>query len=242
MEALCPFYRANKYDGNLPINRADARGAVFFRSKFFYNRIPKNANTTIVSVIRQLEHGDDDVAGMGGARAKDGLVRPSELRARDIEALEESFFKFVFVRNPYTRVLSAYRDKISGGRRQARKFHRWATRKGLSADPCFANFCRYLAEAGLYEDPHWAPQKDCLLLCPSKFDFLGSVENLGTDLREMLWRAFEGEVALDIPMTNSTNSSSKVGEYYTQREIDMVQDLYKADFEAFGYPTTLPPG
>lgn len=238
MEALCPFYRVNTYEGNLPINRADARGAVFVRSRLFYNRIPKNANTTIVSVISQLEHGDDDAAN--GARAKERLVRPSELKSREIDALEESFFKFVFTRNPYRRVFSAYRHKISGQRPQASKFHRWATRKGLSDDPSFANFCRYLGEAGLYDDPHWAPQKDCLLLRTSKFDFIGSVENLGTDLREMLLRAFHDEVAVDIPVTNFTNSSSSTDAHYTWREIEIVKDLYREDFEAFGYPTSFP--
>lgn len=241
MEALCPFYRLNRYEGNLPINRADARGAVFVRSKLFYNRIPKNANTTIVSVIRQLEYGGEDDTGMDGAGAKNGIVRPSELRARDIQALEESFFKFVFTRNPYTRVLSAYHEKISGSKPQARKFRRWAARKDSSDDLSFTYFCRYLAEAGLHEDPHWAPQKDCLLLAPAKFDYIGSIENLGTDLSDMLWRAFQHEVAVDVPVTNFTNSSSKTSAYYTRCEIEIVKDLYRDDFEAFGYPTTFPP-
>lgn len=239
MEALCPFYRLNKYEGNLPINRADARGAVFVRTKLFYNRIPKNANTTIVSVISQLEHGDGDAAD--GARAKKALIRPSELGSREVRALEESFFKFVFTRNPYTRVLSAYLDKIARGRRQAEKFHRWARRKEGTGDPSFGNFCRYLAENGLYEDPHWATQKDSLLLCTSKFDFIGSVENLGADLREILLRAFHGESTVDVPVTNSTNSSAKVAAFYTQREVALVRDLYKEDFEAFGYSTAFPP-
>ena len=126
MEAFCPFFRVYSYEGNLPINRADARGAVFFRSKLFYNRIPKNANTTIVSVIRQLEE-----RVLDQSRLKKGMVRPSQLWARDVEQLEATFFKFVFTRNPFTRVLSAYRDKISGGRRQAAKFNRWAKRKGF---------------------------------------------------------------------------------------------------------------
>lgn len=239
MEAFCPFYREFKYKGSLPINRADARGAVFLDSKVFYNRIPKAANTTIVSVIWQLECGHE-LTSMKPARHKSHLTRPSELSSRDVRSLRDSFYKFVFARNPFTRVLSAYRNKIEGHRRQAAHFERWAKRRGPSLDESFADFCQYLAEVGLYEDPHWAPQQDCLLLPLSEFDYVGKIEGLSTVLPEVLSRAFRREVAFDVPVKKSTGASSQVAAHYGPREIEMIRDLYRSDFELFGYSPAFP--
>jgi len=232
VNVLLPFYRRYPYRGGLEFGRADARGALCRRSQFFFNRIPKNANSTVLDVLaRQAAERGEDPRPLNPKRY---FVRPSELTRDQARDLKSGAFKFVFVRNPFSRTLSAYLDKVRT--RSRRRHHVWARRQGWETTPTFLEFCRFLADGGLREDPHWAPQADCLLLPPEHFDFMGRFEWLDDDLSHVVHRVF-GATAPAISRAGppSTGARDKLADHYCSEARAIVQRHFAVDFEMLGY-------
>ena len=219
--AQAPFYRRYPYAGHVSHKMVDLRGMVGVDYGFFFNRIPKSANSTVTLTLA-IACGIPNTKGDPDAKqAKKAFPRPSELTAAQMEAFERCF-KFTFVRDPYARVLSAYLDKV---------------RTGVKMTPItFAEFCRYLAEGGLHANAHWAPQSSLLLLPIERFDFIGRVENMNEDLSHVFAHLGlkPGEPRLAGPP--ATNARDLVEKEYTPECRETVRRLYRSDFELFGYP------
>ena len=99
----------------------------------------------------------------------------------------DGYLKFTFVRSPYSRVLSAYLHKIIHRLQRGRAL-KGPESKRFTHAPTFTEFCRYLADGGLDDNIHWAPQVALMLLPPSKFDLIGKVETFESDVRTVLSR------------------------------------------------------
>jgi len=102
-----PFYRRYPYRDGISINSADARGLVDFDLGVFCNRIPKAANSSVIVNLAYRKFGRE----IPSKEAKKLFLTPSQLRSSEVERVS-GLFRFAFVRNPYTRVLSAFLDKI----------------------------------------------------------------------------------------------------------------------------------
>ena len=230
---LCPFYRRFPYAGPMPFFKVDPRGAYSPAEPFFYNRVPKAANSTITHTLRRHSTyrrpfaKDDD--------PKDHFLRPSYLNARDVDRLVGEAFKFTVVRDPYARTLSAFQDKILGHRPQERAFRAWF---GSDAPPEFSDFCRYLDDGNLHVDMHWAPQADFLLLPLEMFDFVGRVETLEADLAHVITQLYGADAARGMVQAGkTTGAGDKVASAYGPAEFEIVTRLFARDFETLGYPT-----
>jgi hypothetical protein len=105
-------------------------------------------------------------------------------------------FKFAFVRDPYTRLAAVYADKILGG--YVRGTHFWinqiiesaeAQEIALSETISFEEFVRVVAgQRGRDMDHQWRHQVHCGRFDVIKFDFVGRVETMATDLAYVLER------------------------------------------------------
>ncbi|WP_161596934.1 sulfotransferase family protein [Rhizobium glycinendophyticum] len=201
---------------------ADMRGMCGIERGFFFNRIPKSANST-VSVFVAGSSGISSVPGdLVGNWAKYAFPKPSDLETEQLEKFEASF-KFTFVRNPYTRVLSAYLDKVKTG-------------KKMPPLPDFYSFCQYLDRGGLHANAHWAPQSSLLLIPLHRFDFIGRMETLSQDMsvvgRRLGFRAVDGNVRAG---PKSTNADKLLAEHLDDGSRLILNRLYAEDFDAFGY-------
>ncbi|MCG5533625.1 sulfotransferase family protein [Halorhodospira sp. 9621] len=221
------FYRRYPYAQPLSHRKADTRGMVQRDLRFFYNRVPKAANTTIMHTLA-------DALGLPDkqrATIDDQFRRPSQLSDRQVSELLQNGFKFTFVRNPYTRVLSAYLDKIVNGPRCPRHL-----RHTDGSAPTFVEFCRHLERGAIYKDPHWIPQCWLLLLPPEAFDFIGKIECLETDLEQVYQRVVPG---YGKPPTtcapHRTGANGRIQEHIDEEAAAILQRLYADDFAAFGY-------
>lgn len=221
-----PFYRRYPYRNGISINSADARGCVDLERGFFCNRIPKAANSTIVENLAIWSFGHE----VPSKEAKKRFRTPSQLSRQKVEQLDAAF-RFAVVRNPYTRTLSAYLDKIE--RRAKRK----------NRESSFRGFLQGLAQQSLYDNAHWAPQSSLLLLPPDHFDFFGKVESLERDLAFIKDR-ISGENNHSSPpkhfKANATGASKKLSQYYDEGCIEIVRSLFRDDFELFSYSTEFP--
>lgn len=220
-----PFYRRYPYRNGISINSADARGCVDTRLGFFCNRIPKAANSTIVENLARLSFGED----IPSKDAKKRFTAPSQLNRSEVDQIEK-MFRFAVVRNPFTRTLSAYLDKVE---RRART---------TQQESSFCEFLQDLANGKLYSNAHWAPQHSLLLLPFDDFDFIGKVESLDKDLGHIRTRILGKQVQETITSfrANSTGAGKKLREYYDEETVRMVLELFRKDFELFEYPHELP--
>lgn len=227
-----PFYRAYPHAGTITIFDADRKAYADPDQRFFYNAIAKAGHSTVLANLAELKlgHAIDDETAKSGT-----FIRPSELTESHMREFD-NYFKFSIVRNPFTRILSAYLDKIvHGSRGQMRP-------EGLrfpetGAAPSFADFCAYLENGHLHDHYHFAPQTSVLLLPLAAFDFIGKLESLGPDLAFI--RARLANVPADAPIRNQdthrTGSNEKIREYYTEELASRVGRLYREDFVALGY-------
>jgi hypothetical protein len=229
---IWPFFRTYQYSGNIKITRADARGAISATDEFFYNRIPKVANSTIISTLARYS-----TARSGTELKVDAKLffqRPAFASSKTARDIKHKYYKFVFVRNPFTRVLSAYLDKVV--RQNSIRYRRWALKNGQPQSPSFADFCRYLDGGGLYEDAHWAPQVDCLLIPFADFNFVGRFETVDADLKQVVTHIFGDEnPVLHLSGPPRTHAGDKLGKYYSEEESGTIARLYAKDFAMFGY-------
>lgn len=221
-----PFYRRYPFRSPASIRSADDRGMVDMELGFFCNRVPKAANSTVVTNLARLKFGRD----VDSPDAKKMFATPARLNRAEVERFA-SLFKFTVVRNPYTRTLSAYLDKIE----------RRAVRAGKES-----SFRDFLLQAKktprfLYSNAHWAPQTALMLIPVEQFDFIGKVETLDQDLAEIKRRI---RPDLEQPVTsfkrNATGAGDKLRHYYDDELIALVQELYRDDFSTFDYGTDFP--
>ncbi|MDR8393929.1 sulfotransferase family protein [Aliifodinibius sp. S!AR15-10] len=142
-----------------------------------------------------------------------------------------SYYSFSFVRNPFTRLVSAYTFLKNGGINK--KDRKWA-RENIASYKSFESFVlNWLNAENIWSYIHLLPQHH--FLCENdepQVNFIGRFENLQQDFQKIC-----KELNVDPILTqyNKTKRSQKCEEYYTPEIWEKVVKLYKKDFDIFGY-------
>lgn len=150
------------------------------------------------------------------------------------------YFKFTVVRNPYTRLVSAYEFLKRGGH-PAFPADRTFRDEVLSQHEDFSAFVlRWVEPRKQWPFPHFRPQCDYLMVGNRvAMDFVGRFERLEKDFRTICHR-------LDIDsrlqhLNDSGRERRPLGEYLQlDAVIRRVQDTYERDFEVLGYDSKPP--
>lgn len=226
-----PFYKKYQYHSKLSILHADRRGAIELEGRFFYNRVPKSGNTTVMLALGKI----CGKGAIGGDHVKSLFMRPSEMKFRQVVEFDD-FFKFTFVRDPYARVLSAYLDEVATGE----KAHLIISGDSKNNSLSFRRFCEYLNSGGLYVNAHWGPQTSLMLLPIDQYDFIGRVEKMDNDLRVVVDRLSPETVLAPTDFRHPTRAVPRVASevmetYYDDQCRQIVQSLYHSDFDCFSY-------
>lgn len=221
-----PFHSVFSPPKRKMVYEIDKRTMVDRERGFIYFRIPKAANST---VVRSL------ISSRATSReAKKVLPRASALRSNEVQNLSHRFFLFTVVRNPYSRLASAYLDKIVRGKRSDKVLSFLSNPQ--KSDVSFLEFCRYLAAGGVHEDPHWYLQCDLIPCGVEKLHFVGRVERLESDLNEVLKRIHGEERGAQRNWTrHATGAESRLAELYCEESIRIVREVYARDFTTFDY-------
>jgi len=221
--------------------------------------MPKAANSNWKYVLRKLEGlGDYDDLTRSHNPMTSGLRYLSDYSARDIDAIVKGdvsrgvqpFFKFVFVRDPYTRLLSGYLDKFvlkntsSSEYRlflsQVTSLRKFQTRD-LTNEPrlSFRSFVDELMKQDVVRmNTHWMPQTLVCGLGYFPYDFVGSFEHLSIDASAVL--AHLGHADEPFPTQRDigfppSGTSAMVNELYTRELMLKARLLYDQDFLLLGY-------
>ena len=143
---------------------------------------------------------------------------------------DPTFFRFAFVRHPYTRIVSCYRDKILSGREP--RFRRLLNLPE-SGNIKLEEFLRCIAD----QEParmnrHWRPQHE-LISRKVNLNFLGRFERFQKDFMEVLERLNVSHSLVNAQRSHATDTGYQV-EIASENK-KMIQRIYRNDFERFGY-------
>jgi hypothetical protein len=150
----------------------------------------------------------------------------------------DQYFKFSFVRNPYSRLLSAYLYLSKGGsgnRHDSEVFKKYFE----NTNHDFEFFCKSIVSKDVISDVvHFRPQHNFLFDNDKKLlvDFVGRQETYSRDARTVF-----NKLGVNYrPKHLRKNGVYKhFSEYYTVEIQEKVFQLYKEDFELLNYPQTL---
>ncbi len=218
------------------INAQALRSVVFYPNLgIAYSRIQKNANTTAVILLQELETGklQDRSAAKKESRTIATLPWRSLLRAG-------RFNYFVIIRNPYSRLLSAFLDKFRLDKFKAgyRVFD--LTPQG------FREFVGWLEDGNLSANSHWDLQSRRLLVPLAHYGHVVRFESLADDMRSFLasqsisLKPDALSALYPSDQSKQTSASDLVREYYDAATARRVHALFRQDFDALGYSAPLP--
>uniref|UniRef100_A0A672F1I1 Carbohydrate sulfotransferase n=1 Tax=Salarias fasciatus TaxID=181472 RepID=A0A672F1I1_SALFA len=161
----------------------------------------------------------------------------------------KNYTKFMFVRDPLVRLISAFRSKFNYGKTLMRTYGnvsdlpdtvQEAHAAGLK--PTFQQFIAYLVDPKTRRNllnEHWRQMYRLCHPCQVKYDFIGRLESLGTDAEQVLkLMKVDHLVQLPSAYTNFTEASW-VRDWYEPIPTEVRRELYKLyepDFKLFGYP------
>ena len=224
-----PFYRRYTWTNPVSIFQVDRRVFVSPSLRILFNGIGKAGHSSVVANLARVQSGQDIAIN----RAKGQTFRrPSSLSAQEVEALA-GYFKFTLVRNPYTRTLSAYLDKVVRDIAVPERL----SRRHDGRTPSFLEFCVYLEEGGLNDSVHWVPQTRLLVLPFEQFDHVMRVEHFDKDFRIVREKLGVPEgFSLVRHDPHKTSADQKKGEYYCDQTRAIIGRLFQDDFRLLGYP------
>lgn len=201
---------------------------VLRNEKILFVGVPKVATRSLISALMQ----------------GNGLSGRPEVREVDLASLLRDdpelagFFKFTFVRNPWSRITSCYRDKVMSADAIKRARH-LNYRPGLEPGMPFDAFAEWLNSpegSDDVADRHWMSQYRILFKDRPdliEYDFIGRFENLAEDYREIARRT--GIALPELPHKLKTQSQDQYKKAYTDRTIELIAQRYARDIELFGY-------
>lgn len=208
--------------------------------------IPKTAGTSITTLIEPALRWNDLVLGSTpfgeriepAYRERFGLSK--HMRARDVrrvvgEELWAAYFTFAIVRHPYTRLVSFYNWQRNAVERAApdAPLWSWPATEAHQQSRSFGEFIRH--EKFLASRNSW-PQADwvCDEAGRSIVDFVGRFEDLGAEVRTVATRL--GLPSGDLGVHNPSKSDRPLASVFNDEDdYRYVHDLYRRDFEMFGY-------
>ena len=139
----------------------------------------------------------------------------------------DDYFKFTFVRNPYSRLVSTYFDKcqkVIGTEWELPFYSKWK-------DASFYDFVVDVCSLDLKNtEGHIKLQSEFI---PKKIDYIGKMETFTRDFDYVLNR-----ISVKIPQPekkHNTTEHNHWSEYYTNYLKDMVYDSFRSDFDNFSY-------
>jgi len=167
---------------------------------YLYQPIPKCGCTSIKTILLELENlpvNPDEWTRHNKAHNRfPGTDHLPAARQQAIFDGKTETFKFVVVRDPFTRMASVYADKILGGYDKNSRYWINLIKRAaaeldlpLSEKITFEEFVRVASTQAIRDmDPHWRHQYHVGHLDIIKFDFVGHLEMLTSDFLYVLER------------------------------------------------------
>ncbi|KAE8282951.1 Carbohydrate sulfotransferase 12 [Larimichthys crocea] len=170
----------------------------------------------------------------------------------------KKYTKFLFVRDPFVRLISAYRNKFELPNEDFyRRFAQVMLRRyanqptppasvdeafGVGIHPSFSHFIQYLldpqTEKEMPFNEHWRQVYRLCHPCQIQYDFVGHLETAEEDAEHLL-RQLRVDNVVEFPTSHrNLTASSWEADWFSTVPVEARQELYKLyepDFRLFGY-------
>ncbi|XP_077981644.1 carbohydrate sulfotransferase 11-like [Glandiceps talaboti] len=213
--------------------------------KILYCPVEKTGNSNWRRVFLLLRGSFKDVT-------KIGMVYRYRYKMLNSYSPEERLFrlqnytKFMFTRHPFSRVLSAFRDKLLDGpepsfvRNYVPKVKKMLGLNSTGINITFGQFVQYLIKINQNAyNSHWKLTYQVCQPCAIKYDIIGNYETLNEDANYILQTiGADFEFPNIIPHRTNSSAADAMKEYFEELTPEQVNGLYKKyeiDFKMFGY-------
>ncbi len=227
-----------------------------------YRVVPKCACSTIGQIMFYSDHGrffDGDIHDAEAGLHKWAIAESQEKITRNVTT--HGSYAFSCVRNPYTRILSSFFDKICGIQRNGKRYRGnlvplLVQKYGIEVEGDFdqiASFRRFLLFARdtvrfrkpMDPDIHWSAMSGHLstfIVNGGRYDKIFFTETFNAGMEEVLG-AVETPVPIavsDVPRFNESEGhgpkrAHPVEAFFDDLSMHLVYEMYHRDFELFRY-------
>lgn len=219
-----------------------SRFIVIKKLKLVFCFIPKVSCTTWKRTLYSAENNGEQLEGVPHNKKLFSWLKDYSIFER--QKIFSTYYKAMFVREPFARLASAYRDKIK--KPWFKRFlHPGKTKREIERekDLPFSAFVRRVIETNAtqqkalgIEDQHWRSYEH---ICPCEvdYDFIGHFENLDKEAPTLL-KIIGVDGYVKFPDYRPSKTSPYMLEYYSQLTIDEIfqlKELFDLDFKLFGY-------
>lgn len=252
MEDLCSFTR-NVNNQNFENILVDDK------MKVMYCVVPKTACSNWKRALIRLRN--DSLAPDFNIHKKNdlrsiGMRYLNEYPPAIRDEMIQSYFKFMFVRNPFDRLLSAYRDKFTRNITWSLYFQRkygqsiinmfrpndtdaWAFGTGVKFEE-FIGYIIRVRKKGKKLNAHWTSYAELCQPCHMKYDFIGKFETLEKDAFWALTKMTHTKCPPQFPRKNLNPrlSITNILQYYrnlSETDLSQLYEMFQTDFDFFGY-------
>ena len=232
------------------------------KHKVIYCNVPKVASTMWTKIMLQMT-GDfnQSFPGLTSLEFKPsdrvmlqrhGLIYLDSLSPAEAWARITKYYKFMFVRPPFERLLAVYNDKLSvHGKEYYQELYgkdivkRYRKHSGDDDNrfqniPTFGEFAHYISDLDKsrgHFDEHWMSYFKLCHPCLVKYDFIGKLETMLLDRAYVLFKGFgiqKNNLVANPPRTTDAMVHSEFAKLPIET-IEKLRDVYKVDFLSFNY-------
>lgn len=235
-----------------------------------YRVIPKAACSTIGQILFHGDHGsffDGDIHdAKEGLWKWNGCADSDRARQTIIDTVKAGeAFTFTCVRNPYTRILSAFFDKICGIQRNGKKYRGdlvsmiekhyemdigGPEQEEFDQIAAFRKFLLFVRDTikfrhPMHPDIHWAPvagHASTLVRNGGAYQHVFATEDFNVGMAEVLEKRplTHGVTLEDLPRFNESEGhgpkrAHPVEDYFDDLANSIMTDIYRKDFSVFKY-------
>ena len=207
---------------------------ISLRNKLIFFEIPKNASSSVKTMLHHIEYDNVSYSHSTQAdlhsRSFSPLLTPFQVRDFGDLLADPSFLKFCIFRDPFERLVSAYRDKIVVNGQFHQEIRSLTGTRGTEY-PSFKEFLYWIANQKVSDmDSHWRPQylQSYLYAVPSmrvlSMDRMADINtaiktHLGTDKFSL------GKIA-----PHATTHKVDLKAEYDEPSADLVRKKFSEDF------------
>lgn len=213
-------------------------------NKYVYVEVPKAGCGTMKATLGALEgarlneiHAQRFLDKPHNGLKSGAHVRPYQLPSELLEEVftAKAYKRFTVVRDPGTRALSGYLEKIMQGLRQSEEISEALA--GKAADTIsFEEFLEVIAgQPSRDQDPHWRRQSDHIGLGILNFDSIIHLEELDQSWDQVAQLTRTPDLDGQFYCKKSTHAGKRTGEYFTPKAIELISQIYSADYENLNY-------